>query len=161
MARPADPRRLVVIDRIYEVLKLIRAGSTYNYSPALVKKRLVHWSEIRSFPAYFVHTASGGHLDLSGHNLFEETFYITVKGYVSDKHDTVTKLERAVRDVRLAIDTDSKDRSTSGALGTLGWIFQIRIDDPPTTDNGYLSLEGIGFFDQRIRAHISGNFGEL
>ena len=161
MTWPNDPRRLVIVDRIVEALSLIRSGDDYFYTPHKVQKRFVHWAEVKGFPLYMVHTATGGHLDLSGHNLFEETFYISVKGYISDKQDTVTKLERAIRDVRYCIDQDSKDRLTSGALGTLGWIFQIRIDDPPETDNGYLSLEGIGFFDQRIRAHISGNFGEL
>jgi hypothetical protein len=161
MARPADPRRLIVIDRAFEAIKLIRSGSDYFYTPAKVQKRYTHWREVKAFPLYMVFGDSGGDIKLSGHNLFEETFYFSVRGYVSDKFDTVTKVERAVRDIRRCIDQDSKDRDTPGALGTLGWIFQIRIDEPPTTDNGYLSMEGFGYFNQRIRAHISGNFGEL
>ena len=45
-----------------------------------------------------------------------------------DRSDLVSKIEKAVRDVRRAIDQDSK----SGAAGTLGVLaIQVRIDESP------------------------------
>jgi hypothetical protein len=155
---PNDPKRLQIIDRIVTVLSNIQTGTDYFYTPYEVKKRFIHWEEAKGFPTYMVFTDSGGEIVFAGYNLYDEIFYVNVKGIVKDWKDTVSVLEKCIRDVRKAINDDAK----SGASGTLGTLcIEVRIEEPPLTDNGYLSLEGFGFFEQRIRIRISGDFGEL
>ena len=161
MTTLAVPLRLQVIDRIVAVLKGIVAGAVYFYTPGGVEKRFVHWTEAKNFPTYMVFTGSGGTVGLSGaaggDSEYTEDFFVSVKGIVKDSEDTVTRLERCIADVRKAIDLDSQ----SGEPGTLGAIaVQTTFEDSPDTDDGYLSLEGFGFFDQRVRVSIAGNMGE-
>jgi hypothetical protein len=157
---PAIPLRLQAINRIVAVLQAISAGATYFYTPGAVVKRFVHWGECKSFPTYMVFTASGGKVELSGaagdDSEYTEDFYVSVKGIVKDSVDTVTRLENCIADIRKAIDADSR----SGAAGSLGVLaVETRIEESPETDDGYLSLEGFGFFDQKIRVSIAGVMG--
>jgi hypothetical protein len=157
---PAVPLRLQVIDRIVAVLQAITTGATYFYTPGAVVKRFVHWTECKAFPTYMVFTGSGGTVELSGaagdDSEYTEDFFVSVKGIVKDSVDTVTRLENAIADIRKAIDADSR----SGAAGTLGALaVETRIETSPETDDGYLSLEGMGFFDQKIRISIAGVIG--
>lgn len=158
---PTNPLTQQIIDRIIAVLAAITAGDNFFYTPAAVAKRFVLWREASftpSKPYYMVFRDSGGVVNYIGENLYCEDWNITVKGYVQDNSDTVTKLERAIRDIRKAINDDSKSEA-AGTLGALGAA--VTIEEPPETDNGYFSLEGIGFFDQRIRIRTDGDFGEL
>lgn len=161
MAPATDPLTQQAIERIVTVLAAITTGASYFYTPAAVIKRFVHWREA-SFgpdnPLYMVFRDSGGGIGYIGHELYCEDWNINVKGYVQDNNDTVTKLERAIRDIRKAINDDSKSEA-AGSLGALAAA--VTIEEPPETDNGYLSLEGFGFFDQRIRIRTDGDFGEL
>jgi len=159
MAPATNPKRLQVIDRIVTVLKAIVTGDNYFYTPYDVTKRFVHWAEAKGFPLYMVHSASGGTIVYAGEQQYDESFYVSVKGIVQDQNDTISKLEKAIRDIRKAINDDSES-TAAGSLGTL--CVQVRIDEPPETDNGYLQLEGgFGFFDQRIHIQITGEYGEL
>jgi hypothetical protein len=160
MTTPAIPLRLQVINRIVEVLGGIVTGPVYFYTSGVVVKRFVHWSECKAFPTYMVFTAPGGTVELSGaagdDSEYTEDFYVSVKGIVKDNVDTVTRMERCIADIRKAIDADSR----SGVAGSLGVLaVQARIEDSPETDDGYLSLEGFGFFDQKIRVSIAGVMG--
>jgi hypothetical protein len=160
MTTPTVPLRLQIIDRIVDVIKGIVSGATYFYTPGAVEKRFVHWTEAKSFPTYMVFSGSGGTVELSGaagdDSEYTEDFFVSVKGIVKDSVDTVTKLERCIADIRKAIDADSR----SGVAGTLGALaVQTRIEDAPETDDGYLSLEGFGFFDQKVRVSIAGVMG--
>jgi hypothetical protein len=160
MPTPATPLRLQVINRIVAVLQGISTGATYFYTPGEVAKRFIHWSEAKAFPTYMVFTAPGGKVELSGaagdDSEYTEDFYVSVKGIVKDSEDTVTRLENCIADIRKAIDTDSR----SGIAGTLGVLaVETRIEDSPETDDGYLSLEGFGFFDQKVRVSIAGVMG--
>jgi len=157
---PATPLRLQIIDRIIAVLQAIVTGETYFYTPGEVAKRFIHWTECKAFPTYMVFTAPGGTVELSGaagdDSEYTEDFFVSIKGIVKDSVDTVTRMERCIADIRKAIDADSR----SGAAGTLGVLaVQVRIEDSPETDDGYLSLEGFGFFDQKIRVSIAGVMG--
>ncbi len=158
MAPAAESKRLQVLNRIIAVLQAILAGDDFWYTPGEVVKRFKHWSECTKFPTYMVFSSTGGEIVYAGEQQYDEAFYVSVKGIVQDNLDTVTKLERSIRDIRKAINDDSlsPDPGTLGALAV-----QVRIDEPPETDDGYLSLEGFGFFDQKIRCVISGDFGEL
>jgi len=158
---PTNPLTQQVIERVITVLEDITAGDDFFYTPFAVIKRYVHWREARftaTKPLYMVFRDSGGVITAIGENLYCEDYFINIKGYVQDPSDTVTKLERAIRDIKKVINDDSKGE-TVGTLGTLAAA--VTIEEPPETDNGYLSLEGIGFFDQRIRVRIDGDFGEL
>jgi len=160
MTTPATPLRLQIIDRIVAVLQGITTGDTYFYTPGVVAKRFIHWTECKSFPTYMVFTAPGGTVELSGaagaDSEYTEDFFVSVKGIVKDSVDTVTRMERCIADIRKAIDADSR----SGAAGSLGVLaVQTRIEDSPETDDGYLSLEGFGFFDQKVRISIAGVMG--
>lgn len=158
---PTNPLTQQIIERVITVLAAITAGSNYFYTPIDVIKRYVHWREAKftaTQPLYMVFRDSGGVIENIGADLYCEDYFINIKGYVQDPSDTVTKLERAIRDIKKAINDDSK-LETAGSLGALSAA--VTIEEPPETDNGYLSLEGIGFFDQRIRVRIDGDFGEL
>ena len=161
MAPGTNPLTQQIIERIITVLEAITTGSDFFYTPTAVTKRFVHWREA-SFtadkPYYMVFRDSGGEINYIGDNNYRADYFINVKGYVKDNNDTVTRLERAIRDVCKAINDDSKGE-TAGSLGIIAAA--VTIEEPPETDNGYLSLEGIGFFDQRIRIRIDGEFGEL
>lgn len=159
MPSPADPKRLQVIDRIVAVLAAIIAGADYFYTPYSAHKGFVHWSATQGFPFYMVMPITGGKVELSGApDLYDEDFIISIKGCVQDNTDSVTKMERAIRDVRKAINDDSK-LGTAGSLGNL--CVEVAIEETAHPDDGYLSLEGYGFFDQKIRVKIAGDFGEL
>jgi hypothetical protein len=157
---PAIPLRLQAINRIVAVLQAITAGATYFYTPGTVAKRLIHLDECKAFPTYMVFTASGGKVELTGaagdDSEYTEDFYVSVKGIVKDSVDTVTRLENSIADVRKAIDADSRS-AAAGSLGVLA--VETRIEESPETDDGYLSLEGFGFFDQKIRVSIAGVMG--
>lgn len=161
MAPATDPLTQQVIERIITVLEAITTGDDFFYTPAAVVKRFVHWREANFTPAkpiYMVFRDSGGEITYIGEQTYCEDWVVNVKGYVQDNADTVTKLERAIRDIRKAINDDSAS-AEAGSLGAIAAA--VTIEEPPETDNGYLSLEGIGFFDQRIRIRTDGDFGEL
>lgn len=158
MSLPAELKRVQILDRVVEVLKAIRAGSSYFATPASVEKRLRHWKEVSRGPAYSVHVDSGGEATTElGHNR-TETFYLNVKGVVLDEKDPATAIAHAARDIRYAIDTDYLSKAT-GALGTL--CIGLFFDEPPDTDNGYLSLEGKGQFEQRVRIVVRGTIATI
>lgn len=151
---PADPKRLQVADRFETVLNAITAGENYFYAPHKVAKKLLDYELAKYGPIYMVLSESEGNIVFSGHELFDETFHISVHGVVHERDDLVEKVEKAIRDVRYAIDQDSKTVS-SGTLMTL--CEQVRIDEPPEVDY----WEDFAFFRQRFRNQISGDFGEL
>jgi len=158
---PTNPLALQIIDRIIAVLKGITAGDDFFFTPYDVAKKFIHWEEAvltPTKPHYMVFRDSGGSIEFAGTDLYDEHWYINIKGYVKDNSDTVTKLEKAIRDIRKAINDDSKS-AVAGSLGALG--VQTIFEEPPSTDNGYLSSEGFGFFEQRVKIITSGDFGEL
>lgn len=158
---PTDPLSLQIIERIITVLEAIVAGVDFNYTPYSVAKKFVHWEEASvkaNRPLYMVFRDSGGSIVFAGTDLYDETWYVSIKGYVKHNSDTVTPLERAIQDIQKAINNDSKS-GAAGSLGALG--VQTIFEEPANTDNGYLSSQGFGFFDQRLKIITSGDFGEL
>jgi len=158
---PTAPLSLRIIERIITVLKAIVAGDDYFYTPYAVEKKFVHWEEASvkaDKPLYMVFRDSGGRTEFAGTDLYDEHWFINIKGYVKHNSDTVTPLERAIRDIQKAINDDSKS-GAAGSLGALG--VQTTFEEPPTTDNGYLSSQGFGYFEQRVKVISTGDFGEL
>ena len=155
---PSASLRIQVINRVVAVLQAIVAGADYFYTPYAVVKKYLTESELKGYPTYMVFASTGGNIEIASTNLYDETFMVSIKGWVSDPADTVTKVENAVRDIRRAINEDSK-LGTAGSLGAL--TVEVRIEEPPDTDDGYWSIANLGWFDQRIRVTISGDFGEL
>lgn len=151
---PTDPKRLQVADRYETVLNAIEAGDNYFFTPHEVAKRLLEYENAKHGPLYMVLSESEGNIVFSGHELFDETFYISVHGIVHDRDDLVTAVEKAICDVRLAINEDSKG-TTGSSLGVM--CEQVRIDEPPEIDY----WDDFAFFRQRFRNQISGDFGEL
>jgi hypothetical protein len=164
MPPAANPLRLQVIDRIYAVLGAITTGASYFYAPAQVTKKFVHWAEAIDFPVYMVFSDSQGSIELTGaagsETEYSETFNLNIKGIISDPSDTVSVLEKCLRDIRKAINDDSIS-SSAGSLMQIPGVIQVEIVDGAETDNGYLSAEGKGFFEQRIKVTICGKYGEL
>lgn len=156
MSAPEKSKRLQVLERVEAVLRAIVAGEKYNYTPALVSRRFIHWSELNAFPAYSISSASGGKIDISSIGRPEvewtEEFYISIKGVVQDNSDTMTKIENCIEDIRKAILEDARNPA-AGSL--LNLTLAVDIDEPPMTDDGYLSLEGYGFFDLRVKFTIT------
>jgi hypothetical protein len=154
---PTDPKRLQIIDRIVEVLKTISAGTDYFYTPIEVDKGFK--AEMRGYPSYFVTSESGGEIGMNMDELWDETFYIAVHGVVKSAEDVVTPLERAIRDVRKAINTDFMPDAGAGSLITLATA--VTIDSPPEIDYGFEGQGFFGYFTQRIRIQTFGRFGEI
>jgi len=160
MPPSANPLRLQVIDRIVTVLSAITTGSDYFFTPGQVAKRFMHSDEVQAYPCYMVMAGDkGGAITSQGlpyHH--DEIFTVSIKGVISDDADTVTKCEQALRDIRKAIHADS----ISGAAGSLGVIaVSVWIVEGPDMDDGFLSLQGFGYFDQKVQVTINGEFGEL
>jgi flagellin-specific chaperone FliS len=159
MSQPTLPKRLQVIERIITVLKAISAGSDYFYSAYEVNRQFKHWDEINGSPTYSVHSDSGGEIAANINHFYDETFYVVVKGVIDNMDDPVGTLEKSIRDVQKAINTDSYNRADSNSLSFIAT--HVKFADPPETDNGNLSIIGKAYFEQRIQITISGNFGEL
>lgn len=160
MAPSTNPLRLQVIDRFVTVLAAVVTGSSYFFTPGKVAKRFMHLDEISAFPCYMVTAGDKGQqIELTGApDEYTEWFSVSVKGVIKDSEDTVTTCEQALRDVRKAINEDSK----SGAAGSLGVLTdEVLAVEGPDMDDGMLSLQGYGFFDQRFRVRIHGDFGVL
>jgi hypothetical protein len=150
-----EPKRLQVIKRIVSVLQSITAGSDYFYTPGAVMMRFVHWAEAPAYPCYMVFSGSGGAIEATAQAVpyveHTETFEVSIKGYVKDDTDTVSVMEKCLADIKKAIYADFR----SGASGSLGNLaVNLEFDELPTTDDGYLSLEGFGFFDLRVKVSI-------
>ncbi len=155
---PAAHLKTQVLDRIVTVLESIRAGSVYFYTPYVVEKRFIHWREAKGFPTYMVHLDSGGNIDNLMDLQHDVTFYISIKGIVQSDADTPTKLMNCITDIRTAIEIDS----SGGVAGSLSALCVLTaFDDEAETDNGYLSIEGFGFFDQRVIVRIIGDWGTI
>jgi hypothetical protein len=151
----AEPKRLLVIERVIVVLKAMRQGEGYWYTAAEVVKQVVHEREVLKFPFYMVEYESspGPPKSMINHG-FTEDLSIIIKGACDgEAGDTTTKLERCIRDVRTAIDADASS-GVAGSLGALGVI--VSIDS--------LEIEhdaSYGYFNQRFVAHIRGDWRSL
>lgn len=159
--QPTDPKSLQIINRIYDVLRAIQAGENYFYTPFKVARRFMDYNECEGYPTYSVFRGEpAGGSAYAGENLWDEDFFINIYGIIQHDSDTVTVMERAIADIRKAIDDDSR----SGAANTLGdgvMCVDVRFDEPPWTDEGILSNEGFGFFHIRLRVIMSGEYGEI
>lgn len=157
MTMPATaPKRLQIIDRVIAVLKTIVNGADYFYTPYDVAKRFCHWTEPVGYPYYMVFAGSGGKIE-NNTGVYEEDWYITIKGYVKDDLDTTTVMERCLRDIRKAINADMESGS-AGSLAALNAV--VLFEEPAMTDDGYLSAEGFGFFDQRVHVNTRALYEE-
>jgi len=159
---PADPKRLKVADRFVTILKNITAGDNYFFTPLEVVKHYVFPEEaacIKDRPVYSVYPeGSGGSFSDKTGGVYAEIYPLVVHGIVENPVDTVGDLEKAVRDVRKAVEADSRDES-SGALGDL--CINVSIASPPETDGGVFSGIGRGYFSQEFMIHVSGLVTEL
>jgi len=159
---PADPKRLKVADRFVTILKNITADDNYFFTPIEVVKHYVFPEGaacIQNKPIYSVYPeGSEGSVKVETGGIYDEIYPLVVHGIVENPVDTVGDLEKAVRDVRKAIQADSRDES-SGALGDL--CINVSITSPPETDGGVFSGIGRGYFSQEFMIHISGSITEL
>jgi len=154
---PSDPIRLQVIDRIVEVLNGIQEGDTYFHSPRHVAKGFI--AEPQGYPIYMVRSESGGDIEMHGDAQFAETFYVTINGRMQEIGDVVSPMERCLRDVRKAIDTDFRSGAAAGSLVTLATL--VTFDAPPDISYDVDSNGPFAEFSQRVRITIFGEFGEL
>jgi hypothetical protein len=154
---PDDPKRLQVIDRIVHVLRAIEEGTDYFYTPRQVGKGFV--AEPVAYPVYMVRSESGGDIEMHTDAQFAETFYLTISGRVQEQGDVVTPLERAIRDVRKAIEVDFQPGAGAGALITMATA--VVFETPPDITYDADSVGPFAEFSQRVRITIDGEFGEL
>ena len=154
MPPSTDPLRLQVLDRFYTALEAIRAGDDYYYTPHKVAKAMLSFENAKYGPLYMTLPESDGELFDESDMHYTETFHVSVKGIVHDRADLGTILEKAIRDVRYAIDQDARS-STAGTLGVLCDL--VSIDEPPDVDY----FDDFGFFEQRFRVQISGDYRTL
>lgn len=158
MSQPAEIKRVLILDRVVDVLKAFREGASYFTTAASVEKRYTHWKEVTRGPALSVHVDSEGERKPELGDRITETFFLNVKGVVLDEDDPATAIAHVARDVCYAIDQDFRS-GVSGSLGTL--CINVFFDEPPTTDNGYLSPQGKGQFEQRVRMIVRGTIGTI
>jgi len=159
MGSPTIPTELAIRDRIVTVLSSITAGADYWYTPAKVMKRFVHWREYQgAFPVYMVTVGSGGTREFNSRNNVDETFYLSIKGFVKDDTDTTGRILRCWQDIRVALAREMES-PLPAALPSLG-AFLLSIPEPPETDDGYMAIEGgLGFFDVRVEIHYNDTLG--
>lgn len=156
---PTDSLRLQVLDRFEAVLDSIEAGTDYFYTPHKVSKSPIPYELAKHGPLYQIFLAEDvGNIPITGRENYDETYYISVEGVVHDRADLGTKIEKAIRDVRYAIDLDSKS-AIAGTLGVLA--VQIRIDESPEVAYFSEKHDNFAVFDQKFRVHITGDFGVL
>lgn len=154
---PNDPKRLKIVDRLVTVLKTIVAGNNYFFTPYEIAKGFI--SSPTGFPVYMVLSETGGGMTEELDQQWEETFYVSIRGVVQSTSDVVTPMERAIRDVRKAINDDFKPEAGAGSLITLA--SSIKIDGPPDIDYGFEGTHFFGYFSQRIKIQIFGEIGEI
>jgi len=156
---PEQSIRLKVRERIVVVLGAIVTGTDYWKAPYEVARRFIGWMEAKGFPTYMVMIGTGGNTDLAGApDEYEEEFNVTIKGIVQDNEDPTAAIEHCVQDIRKAINRDSK----SGVAGSLGALCdQVIQEEGIETDNGYLSVEGFGYFEFLVHIKIHGDYGVL
>ncbi len=159
MGSPTIPTELAIRDRIVTVLSSITAGADYWYTPAKVFGRFVHWREYQgAFPLYMVTIGSGGTREFNSRNNVDETFYLSIKGYIKDNTDTTARILRCWQDIRVALAREMES-PLPAALPSLG-AFLLSIPEPPETDDGYMAIEGgLGFFDVRVEIHYNDTLG--
>ena len=154
---PIEPLRLRVINRIVEVLQGIREGDDYFYSPRQVVKGFI--AEPKAYPVYMVTSESGGEINMHSDSNWAETFYVAVRGIVADMGDVVTPLERAIRDVKKAIDGDMASGLPATSLG--GLVTSLVFDTPAEIDYGFEGTGFLGYFVLRIKIQVDGTFSEI
>ncbi len=156
---PADPKRLQVINRIVDVLQSIREGDDYFYSPRQVGKGFIR--EPQGFPIYSVTSESGGDIAMHGDSQYAESFYVAIRGIVEEigSGDMVTPIERAIRDVKKAVEADMA--SGGGAETLIGLATEVTFDIPAEIDYGLDSVPFKGYFILRIRIRVDGTFSEI
>ncbi|MEN6560865.1 MAG: hypothetical protein ABFD52_08840 [Acidobacteriota bacterium] len=150
---PVKPLRLQVIDRIIVVLQAIVEGDSFWKTTGQVARRWIAPNEAIAFPVYGVH-ASDGQAPEEDAGEYREEFAVVVEGVVKSATDTVTEMEHALADVRRAVDTDSRDGATAGALGTL--TVYVRVGRS-WTDEGENVASGLGYFWQEFLVQIAGD----
>jgi hypothetical protein len=156
---PTKSLRLQALERVRTVLQAITTGATYWKQPYEVLNKAILLEQMKAFPTYMVFTAPSDRTELAGApDNYNEVFQVTVCGIVEDKSDPPAALEKALQDVRKAINTDSK-LQTAGALGNI--TLSTTMYGQVKTDEGLLSSEGFAYFEQPVDVLINGDFGEL
>jgi len=146
----AEPKRIQVRDRFYDVLSSIRAEDGYHYTPDLVAK---NFNEFQMGAGKIKLTAlpdEGGEI-VNHSGAVDETFYMLVVGHAENQDDPVLVAERVLNDVRVAVDVDSRIESST-ALG--GICLQVVMDESANILHE-MAMEGITRFTQRFRCMIT------
>lgn len=154
---PSEPLRLTILKRFETVLNAITAGDDFFFTPHLVSKHPIEYELAKNGPLYQVFSGDDvGPVDYTvGHLTRDETFYVSIQGIVHDRADLTTKLERALVDIRKALDEDA----ISSTAGTLGQLTDYTLMDESAM-MGYFSDEEDDFalFSQKWRVHITGTY---
>lgn len=153
---PSKSKRLQVLERVVDVLKTIQEGDDFWYSPRDVFMGYVR--EVKGYPAYSVRAAMGEQPTIHLDQQHEETFTVEIHGEVRAAGDIVTPREKCIQDVREAINDDFKPGGASTSLIGLAssmFIADLELEDGPEGDGFF------GYFVQRVRFQIYGEYGEI
>jgi hypothetical protein len=159
----ANPLRLQIIDRVVTVLSAITAGTDYWHTPNQVIKRYVPPEETQCEITYMVMAGKGeGGIVLAGaagdDTEYHEDVFISIMGTVRSDSDTASMVSKCIRDIRKAIDADSR----SGVAGTLGALaVEARMEKAPITDNGWFEKMNYAQFEITLRVTTEGTYSEL
>ena len=154
---PSEPLRLTILKRYETVLNAITAGDDYFFTPHKVSKHPISYELAKFGTLYQIYSGDeAGTIDYTvGHITRDETFFVNIQGIVYDMADLTTKLERALVDIRKALDTDA----IATAAGTLGQLTDYA-KMAESAEMAYFSIEEDDFalFNQRWINHITGTY---
>jgi hypothetical protein len=161
MRYPADPKTLLLLNRIVEVLGDIVGGEDFFYVPAAIRG-VIPYDTIPSFPYDMVylgpeHQAPEEEMD----GTVKKFPTIHVEAYVNaggKEDDTITRLIKHLADVQKAINDDTKPGAGQDSLGVICDFCRVGIAN---TDDAMLAGEGLAAFKLKIEACVSGVWGEV
>lgn len=154
---PSEPLRLTILKRFETILAAITAGDDFFYTPHLISKHPISRELSTWGPLFAVLTGDRtGPIDYTvGHVTRDETFYVDVRVVVHDDTDLTTKLERALTDIRKAIDEDA----ISSEVGSLGQLtVQTLMDESALVEYHSEGEDSFVTFNQPWRVDITGTY---
>jgi len=154
------PRRLKILYRIRDLLKAIQGdgGENYFYTPHAVILRFADPTTLNGYPTYMIAgDSTPGRAEPASERITDERFIVSVKAWVDmEAGEPTSKLEKCLADVRKAIMNDQ----ASGGPGSLNELCLACDLESLETDGGALSLDNLGYFDQRFSFLIPLEWGE-
>lgn len=136
---PSEPITEQLIDAIVARLQGITAGADYWYTPGEVARDWKNYPEVRGFPFYGVIDGEQRGEDLTNVEI-EETFFVTIVGWIKDTTDRRQAVRRALADVTKALHSDD----------TFGGLAQRMLAPGSVSDEAALVAKPFAYFELTV-----------